>query len=148
VKAPEMFYQDDQRLAYYTGGVEMLHDKTTVVSNELRAFLTNDDSKPAGTSVDGKDSNDSGTSLDHAFADGNVRVTQTGAGRSRRGLAEHCEYFPKDNKVVLNGGGARMVDSRKGTSSGRQVIYWSNSDHVLVEGNAKSPVTSEMKRHQ
>jgi lipopolysaccharide export system protein LptA len=140
VNAPEMLYRDDQRLADYTGGVEMVHDKTTVVSNELRAFLTKDDQNQT--------TGDTGTSLDHAFADGKVRVTQAGSGRSRTGLAEHCEYFPKDNKMVLNGGGARMLDTRKGTTVGRQLTYWSDSDHVLVEGDPKSPVMSDMQhRH-
>jgi lipopolysaccharide export system protein LptA len=140
VKAPEMLYRDDERLALYTGGVDMVHDKTTVASKQLRAFLTKDDQTQNG--------GDSGTSLDHAFADGNVKVTQAGTGRSRTGLAEHCEYYPKENKVVLNGGGAKMLDSRKGTTVGRQLTYWSDSDHVLVEGGPKSPVMSDMNRHR
>jgi lipopolysaccharide export system protein LptA len=141
VHAPEMFYQDDERLAHYTGGVNLAHDKTTVKSNELRAFLTKDN-----TDKDGK--SDSGTSLDHAFADGSVKVTQAGAARSRTGLAQHCEYFPKENKVVLNGGAPKMLDSRKGTTVGDQLTYWSDSDHVLVEGAPKKPVVSDMNRHR
>ena len=73
VKAPEMMYRDDERLALYSGGVNMVHDKTTVVSKQLRAFLTKDDQTPNG--------GDGGTSLDHAFADGQVKVTQAGPGR-------------------------------------------------------------------
>ncbi|MFZ0592537.1 MAG: LptA/OstA family protein [Bryobacteraceae bacterium] len=141
VHAPELFYEDDQRLAHYEGGVVLVHDKTTVISNELRAFLTKENANK-----DGK--GDSGTSLDHAFADGNVKVTQAGTGRSRTGLAKHCEYYPKENKVVLNGGGAKMLDTRKGTTIGEQLTYWSDSDHVLVEGLPKQPVVSDMKRHR
>lgn len=138
VKAPEMLYRDDDRVAVYTGGVDMVHDKTTVVSKELKAFLTKDDETQNGAG--------GGTSLDHAFANGNVKVTQAGSGRSRTGVAQHCEYYPKENKVVLNGGDAKMLDSRKGTTIGRQLTYWSNSDHVLVEGAPNNPVMSDMNR--
>jgi lipopolysaccharide export system protein LptA len=141
VHAPELFYEDDQRLAHYVGGVDMVHDKTTVTSNQLRAFLTKDKTDPNGKS-------ESGTSLDHAYADGNVKVIQAGTQRSRTGLAKHCEYYPKENKVVLNGGGAKMLDSRKGTTVGEQLTYWSDSDHVLVEGAPKNPVVSDMNRHR
>src|SRR5581483_7297085 len=72
VHAPQMVYRDDTRIAHYTGGVTLVHDKTTVESKELRAFLTKDDNNQAG-------GDNSGTSLDHAFADGNVKVTQGGA---------------------------------------------------------------------
>src|SRR6185312_7611016 len=144
VRAPEMVYRDDTRIAHYTGGVTLVHDKTTVESKELRAFLKKDDA--GNNKTNGSDSG--GTSLDHAFADGDVKVTQAGSGRSRTGIAQHCEYYPKESKVVLNGGSAKMLDSRKGTTVGRQLTYWSNSDHVLVEGAAKNPVVSDMNRRQ
>ena len=48
---------------------------------------------------------------------------------------------------MLNGGAAKMLDSRKGTTVGEQLTYWSDSDHVLVEGAPKKPVESDMKRH-
>jgi lipopolysaccharide export system protein LptA len=134
-----MVYRDDTRVAHYTGGVTLVHDKTTVESKELRAFLTKDGSNKAA-------GDNGGTSLDHAFADGDVKVTQAGSGRSRTGVAQHCEYYPKESKVVLNGGSAKMLDSRKGKTVGEQLTYWSNSDHVLVEGAAKTPVVSDMNR--
>jgi lipopolysaccharide export system protein LptA len=139
VHAPKMVYRDDTRVAHYTGGVTLVHDKTTVESKELRAFLTKDGSNKAA-------GDNGGTSLDHAFADGDVKVTQAGSGRSRTGVAQHCEYYPKESKVVLNGGSAKMLDSRKGKTVGEQLTYWSNSDHVLVEGAAKTPVVSDMNR--
>jgi lipopolysaccharide export system protein LptA len=141
VKAPDMLYKDDDRLAYYTGGVSLVRDHMNVVSKELRAFLTNDDSS--------KDkSDDSGTSLDHAFADGNVKVVQLTGGRTRTGTSEHCEYYPKQNKVILNGGLAKMVDTKKGTTVGQQLTYYSDSDHVIVDGLPKNPVVSDMEKHK
>lgn len=141
VHAPELFYRDDERLAHYTGGVTLVRDKMTVTSNELRAFLTKDDS-----TQNTNNNADAGTSLDHAFADGNVKVVQTTAGRTRTGTSEHMEYFPKENKVILNGGLARMADTRKGTTVGQQLTYYSNTDHVIVEGMPKKPVVTDMNR--
>lgn len=141
VHAPELFYRDDQRLAHYTGGVTLLRDQMTVTSKELRAFLTQDDAN--------KDKErDSGTSLDHAFADGDVKVVQTTAGRTRTGTSDHCEYYPKDSKVILNGGLAKMADTRKGTTVGQQLTYYSSTDHVIVEGKPKQPVVTDMNRRR
>jgi lipopolysaccharide export system protein LptA len=138
VRAPEMFYKDDERLAHYTGGVTLLHDRMKVTSNELRAFLTSDS----------ETDQDSGTSLHHAYADGDVKIVQTMAGRTRTGMSEHCEYYPKQNKVILNGGLAKMADTRKGTTVGQQLTYYSDTDHVIVEGKPKKPVVSDMERHK
>jgi len=139
VHAPDLFYKDDDRLAHYTGGVSLVRDKLTIKSKELRAFLTKDDSDK---------NDDNGTSLDHAFADGDVKVQQTMAGRIRTGNSQHCEYYPKQNKVILNGGLAKMTDTRKGTTVGQQLTYFSDSDHVIVDGLPKKPVISDMEKHK
>jgi lipopolysaccharide export system protein LptA len=140
IDAPDLLYNDDNRLAYYTGGVKMVRDKLTVTSKELRAFLTPADNGANGSKSDG------GTSLDHAFADGNVKVTEASTGRTRTGTSEHCEYYPKQDKMIMNGGLARMADSRKGTTAGRQLTFFSNTNHVIVEGSAKAPVISDMTK--
>ena len=137
VRAPEMLYSDEDRVAHYTGGVKLTRDRMVVTSKELRAFLTPNDPKTA---------NDD-TSLDHAFADGDVVVFQSNPDRSRTGTAQHCEYYPKENKVVLNGGVAKVVDSRKGTTVGRQLTYFSDTDRTIVEGGKDAPVVSDMFRH-
>jgi lipopolysaccharide export system protein LptA len=139
IRAPELFYRDDQRLAHYKGGVKLVRDKMIVTSDELRAFLTNDDAN--------KDSG-SDTSLDHAFADGDVKVVQTSAGRTRTGTSDHLEYYPKEDKVILNGGLAQMADTRKGTTVGQQLTYFSNTDRVIVEGMPKKPVVTDMNRQR
>jgi lipopolysaccharide export system protein LptA len=73
---------------------------------------------------------------------------QTMAGRTRTGSSEHCEYYPKENKVILNGGLAKMADTRKGTTVGEQLTYYSNTDHVIVEGRPKQPVVTDMNRQR
>ena len=63
VKAPDLLYHDDTRLALYSGGVTLVRNTMTVTSKEIRAFLT-----PKS------DNNSGDSSLDHAFADGDFTV--------------------------------------------------------------------------
>ena len=132
--APELLYRDDLRVADYTGGVKLVREKTTVDSKELRAFLSPKDDR-------------GGSSLDHAVAEGDVKVVQvTVNNRTRTGTAEHCEYYPEDSKVVLNGGNPQVVDSYKGVIKARQLTYFSDEDRLIAEGQKKSLAFTQMKK--
>jgi hypothetical protein len=48
--------------------------------------------------------------------------------------------------VVLNGGSPQMVDSIKGITRGRELVYYSGDDHLMVEGAAKTPAFTQMKK--
>ncbi len=74
----------------------------TVKGQDIRAFLRND-------------SDDS--SLDHAFADGHVEVHETALDRTRDASSEHAEYYVDEDKVILEGGQPRFVDSTRGTTA-------------------------------
>ena len=80
------------------------------------------------------------------FGDGDVVIVQVAADRTRTGTSQHCEYYPKDDKVILNGGTAKLVDSRKGVTVGRQLTFFSKKDRLLVDGEANAPVVSDMLR--
>jgi len=124
VRAPELDYDDNQRIAHYKDGVTLERTNMKVKAREIRAFLRND-------------SNDS--SLDHAFADGAVEVVEIVPARTRNGKAEHAEYYPDEDKVILEGGKPQFVDSVKGTTQGDKLIYFSSDDRLLVNGEpAKS----------
>jgi lipopolysaccharide export system protein LptA len=136
VHAPELLYRDDTRIADYTGGVKLTRNKMTMASKELKAYLT------PKTEGSGNDS-----SLDHAFADGDVTITgAVTGGRTRTGTAQHCEYYTKLNNVVLNGGSPQMVDSYKGTTKGKQLTYFSDDDRMIVEGEKKDLAYTQMKK--
>lgn len=119
VKAPELFYTEDGKLAHYKGGAVMTRPNMTVKGREIRAYL--------------KDAQ-SGSSIDRAFADGDVTILQTAPKRSRTGNSEHAEYFTGDEKIIMSGGDPRFVDSLKGTTRGKILTYFPGDDRLLVNG--------------
>jgi lipopolysaccharide export system protein LptA len=131
VKAPELVYRDKEHLAHYTGGVVLTRGSMVLNSRELRAFLKEDEKG-------------GGSSLDHAFADGSVKIVDTTPVRTRTGTSEHAEYYVAEAKVILNGGEPLLIDSVKGATKGRQLTYFSDSDKLIVEGAADQPVKSRI----
>ncbi len=136
VRAPDVFYRDDIRVADYTGGVKLTREKMIVTAKELIAYLT-----PKS------DNSSDQSSLDHAVANGDVRIFDVVASnRTRTSTAEHCEYYTKDEKVVLNGGSPQLVDSYKGITKGRQLTYFNGDDHMIVDGEKKQLAYTRMKK--
>ncbi len=136
VKAPDLLYRDDTREALYSGGVTLLRNAMTVTSKELRAFLNpkTDDNK-----------NDS--SLDHAFASGDLVVLDViGPNHKRTGSADRGEYYTKEDKVVLTGGTPQIVDSLRGITKGTLITYYSGDDRLLVQGEPKKPAVTQMTK--
>lgn len=127
VRAPNLVYTEENRLAYYTGGVHLTRPGLDVKSRELRAWL----------SESGSDS-----SLDKAFADGQVVIVQTAPDRTRNGTGEHGEYYTADQKIVLRGGEPQLIDSQRGRTQGRELTYFANDDRLLVNGVADRPASS------
>ncbi len=127
VKASDLDYNDDTRLAHYSGGATLERDNMVVKSDEIHAFLRND-------------SNDS--SLDHAVADGHVTVHQVATDRTRDAWADHAEYYVDEDKVILEKGDPRFVDSTKGTTRSPKLIWYSKQNKLVEEGSAQVPVKS------
>ena len=135
IYAPELMYRDDTREADYSGGVKLVRDKMTITARELLAFLT-----PKSPGHDD-------SSLDHAFADGNVVVVGIlGTNHTRTGTSEHCEYWTSNSKVILSGGSPELKDSYKGVTRGRQLTYFGDDDRLLVDGMEKKLAFTEMKK--
>ena len=103
VYAPHMVYTDQNRLAVYSGGVQMTRPNMKVKCGELKAYL-------ADSSADSR--------LEKAYADGSVEIVQVAPDRTRTGTADHAEYFTGDEKVILRGGQPQMVDSLGGSIQG------------------------------
>jgi lipopolysaccharide export system protein LptA len=136
VKAPDLLYHDDTREALYSGGVTLLRNAMTVTSKELRAFLT-----PK------TDDNKEDSSLDHAFADGNLVVLDIlGPNHKRTGSSDRGEYYTKEDKVVLAGGAPQIVDSLRGITKGTLITYYSGDDRLLVQGEHNKPAFTKMTK--
>jgi lipopolysaccharide export system protein LptA len=131
VRAPDLDYNDDTRLAHYSGGATLERPNMTVKGRDINAFLRND-------------SNDS--SLDHAVADGHVEVHETSFDRTRDAWSEHAEYYVDEDKVILEGGQPRFVDSTRGTTRGQKLTWYSSDDRLLVNGEAQQPVKSVLHK--
>ncbi len=133
VRAQHLVYTDSDRLAVYTGGVQLTRPNTMVQSAELRAFLA----------PEGADSR-----LEKALADGNVRIVQTAPGRTRTGTAEHSEYYTNDERVILRGGQPLLVDSVSGKTQAPELIYRADDGSLQGNGGEGNPVQSLLIRNK
>jgi lipopolysaccharide export system protein LptA len=135
VRAPELHYKEESRLATYRGGVLLTRPGLTVNSRELQAYLSDSSSD---------------SSLDKAVADGAVKIVSVSADpkdkRTRTGTSEHADYFTKEQKVLLEGGAPLLVDSVKGRTTGRQLTWFANNDRLLVDGEEKKPAESTLRK--
>lgn len=133
VRATDLDYDDQKRIANYKNGVELERMNMKVKAQEIRAFLRND-------------SNDS--SLDHAFAEGKVEVVETAPGRQRHGSSDHAEYYPDDSKVILEGGKPQFVDSVRGSTQGEKLTWFSDEDRLVVDGAPGKSLLHKKKQAQ
>ena len=131
VKAPELEYSDEERVANYKDGATLNRPDMKVKAREIKAFLRDN-------------SNDS--SLDHAFAEGQVEIDQSSQGRVRKGTSEHAEYYVDEDKVILEGGSPRFVDSLRGNTVGEKLTWFSKDDRLLVNGVETKPVKTVLHR--
>lgn len=119
VRAPEMTYTEEERTAVYKGGVVLNRPNLNVRSRELTAYLKDKDAD---------------SSLDKAFAEGAVTIVQTAPGRLRTGTSDHAEYYADEEKIILEKGQPKFVDSLEGTTEGTKLTYYMNDDRLLVNG--------------
>jgi lipopolysaccharide export system protein LptA len=135
VRASDLVYTEDTRVAVYQGGVVLTRPALTVNSQELQAFL-----KPA----------DSDSSLDKALADGAVKIVSTSAAgkttRIRTGTSEHAEYYADEQKVILQKGRPLLVDSVKGNTAAQQLTWWANNDRLVGEGGDSKPAEGTIRK--
>lgn len=131
VRANELEYDDQERIAHYRGAVVMNRTSVEVKSAELRAQLA---------------SGDSGAHLEKAFADNSVEIVHSVAGRTRKATGDHAEYYPGVEKIVLYGGSPLLVDSLRGSTKGNQLTWFANDDRLLVDGREGQPSMSRILR--
>jgi lipopolysaccharide export system protein LptA len=138
VKAPHLVYTDDNRLAYYTGGVDLTRPAMHVTGKELRAFLADS----------GADSR-----LEKAFVDGDAVIVDTEKGRTRTATADHGEFYTDENKVFLKSDKPKVaklvIVSPRSTGSmmeGPQLTYYANDGRLLGSGATNQQVMNEFHK--
>ncbi len=136
IHAPAMVYTDRDRTAHYSGGSMLRRGDLEVRAREIRALLKEQ-------SGEGKEDE---SSLDRALADGGVVILESSNGRTRRGVSEHAEYYLDEGKVILEGGQPVLQDTLRGATRGRQLIYYSSDDRLLVNGVPAQPAVSTIRR--
>jgi len=128
--AAHLVYTDENRLALYSGGVDLARGPLGVKCDRLEAYLAKSDSGDSR--------------LDKAFADGTVRIVNSADGKTRTGDGTHSEYYAGEKRVVLRGSDAKFVDSGGNTSQGQELTYYIDDDRLLVNGAPKDPVKTRI----
>jgi len=122
VRADFLEYLDQGRRARYHGNVRLLTENTTLQSDQMDVYFSQ------GDTVEGSE-------VDHAEAEGHVKVTQ----RGRRGSGDHAEYSAGPGKIVLTGGPPSLFDEEKGFTTGQRLTFFIHDDRLFVDGDEKSP---------
>jgi lipopolysaccharide export system protein LptA len=128
VRADFLEYLDQGRRARYHGNVRLLTESTTLQSDQMDVYFSQ------GDTVEGSE-------VDHAEAEGHVKITQPG----RRGSGDHAEYSAGPGKIVLTGGPPSLFDEEKGFTTGQRLTFFIHDDRLFVDGGEKSP---SLTRHR
>ena len=135
-RAEHMVYTEADRLTHYSGGVVLKRPDMQVKAKDLRAYLAES----------GSDS-----SIEKAFADGDVEIFSQAKDRTRTGTGEHAEYYPDEQKVILQGPLVKMVEQmfnapKPTRSQGTEMTWWSNDARLVVTGAPEKPAATRIIR--
>lgn len=119
VVAQSMEYQEDQRLATYTGAVRLERTDLRVFADELVARLRPADAEGAA-------------GLESAQAEGGVRIEETTG--ARRAEAHTADLADDQQTVVLRGDPARAWNEAGEETRGAELTWSSGSDSLRVSG--------------
>ena len=136
VKSSSLVYDDKEKLAYYSGGVGLERPNLDLKSAQLRVWFREEkDSKGA---TDSK--------LDRMFADGQVVVVEKGPKATKTGTSEHGEYYPEEERMVLNGGNPLVTDKKRGTTRGSEITWLVREDRLIVDNTGSGPAVSRIRQ--
>ncbi|HEX3742407.1 MAG TPA: LptA/OstA family protein [Bryobacteraceae bacterium] len=134
VYAPHLVYTDQDRLAYYSGGVRLDRPDLHLKSQELHTWLA--DSK-------------ADSQLEKAVADGAVEISGARRENSYTGNSDHMEYYTAEQKVILNGGAPQLVRTVAGRPPTvvrqRELIYFVNDGKLVGTGAASDRIPAKKK---
>ena len=132
ISAQRLVYTDQDRRAYYQGGVLLRRGDSVVKASTLEAHLLPANQEQAGHSR-----------LQRAVARGGVEILDFSAGQQRRGAADMAEYFSSEEKVILRGGQPYVYDPQRGYTRGAELTYYIRDDRILVDGDGATRTVTE-----
>jgi lipopolysaccharide transport protein LptA len=124
VRADAMKYDETTRQVEYDGSVELRRGALLVNAKELDAWLS-----PPG---------EASRRLEKAIARGAVEVIEASEKGvpPRKGFGDQAHFLPAEDRVILQGEPARVVNARQDTTQGAELTYYLNDDRLLVLGSA------------
>ncbi len=134
ITAARLTYIDSERRAHYEGSVVAKGSDFTAFSRTLDVYL-----RPRGEAGANPQMAGPGQ-LDHMIAQGDVLVEQP----NRHAEGQKLVYTASDDKFVLTGGSPSIFDAEQGKITGVSLTFFRHDDRVLVEGQAGSPVVTNM----
>ena len=132
ISAQRLVYTDQDRRAYYQGGVLLRRGDSVVKATTLEAHLLPANQAQAGHSR-----------LQRAVARGGVEILDFSAGQQRRGAADMAEYFSSEEKVILRGGQPYVYDPQRGYTRGAELTYYIRDDRFFVDGDGATRTVTE-----
>jgi len=138
IRSASMVYDDQTKLAHYSGSVELERPNMELKSQHLRAwFRADNDPKGPG-----------GSSLDRMFADGGVTVVERGPKAAKTGSSEHGEYYPGEERMVLSGGHPLVTDRNRGATRGNVITWLVSQDRLIVDNTESGPAVSRIRTNE
>ena len=134
ITSSRLTYTDSERRAHYEGGVTAKGPDFTATAETADAYLIPRDQTPVSQQLA------TPSRLDHMVAEGNVVIQQPG----RKAEGQKLVYTASDDKFVLTGGSPSIFDAEQGKITGVSLTFFRHDDRVLVEGQAGSPVVTNM----
>ena len=115
VTANHLLYQNEDRRAFYEGQVEVSMQDFMVMA-PLVEFIS--------------ELENSSEKLKEVIAWGGVRIT----GESREAEGERAVHFVSQEKVIITGNPAWVIEPGQGKISGRKLTFFTGDERFLVEG--------------
>ena len=138
VKARTLDYLDAEKMAHFQGGVVLTRGDVEVRARGIRAWFRDENAAKS-------DASRGQSSLDHLFAEGDVKIVQKTPLRTRTSNSQLAEYYLDGEKLVLKGGNPVVTDSDQGSTRGNVVVWYARDDRLLVDNSGSGPAVSRIR---
>ena len=118
ISADRLVYESRQRLARFQGSVRTKTEDLVVTAPLVDLFFA------SGLAAEVREI---------VFREA-VGITQ----QARKAEGQRAVYYPSEEKMVITGNPAQVIEPKRGQSSGRQLTFYVDDNRILVEGQGGS----------